>query len=130
MTPYDLIGRPYRLGADFAIHGSGDCLSLARTVLKHCGIDTPQPQRDWYRRIRRGDTQIFYEQLESWGQLIDEPRLGSVALCQADNGYGLAVWWDGGFLHYRGMEVVWSPVNALDVSGLYAQNLQRLLCKP
>ena len=38
MRPDQLIGLPYRLGADPKKHKAGDCLSLCRTVLTHYGI--------------------------------------------------------------------------------------------
>ncbi len=122
MRPDELIGRGYRLGADFDRHGVGDCLALATAVLNHYGIETPAPKREWYRRLRRGDTSVFKEELERWGVKVAEPRLGSVALCQAENGYGLAVWWESGFLSFVGSEVSWSPPQALVVVGLYAPN--------
>ena len=121
MRPEQLLGRGYRLGADFERHGVGDCVSLAMTVLHHYGIKTPQPKREWYRRLRRGDTLVFKEELERWGVQIEKPRLGTVALCQADNGYGLAVWWQDGWLNYRGSEVVWSPIGALQVVEYFCQ---------
>ena len=59
MKPHQLIGLPYRLGADPVKHHAVDCLSLARTVLKHYGINSPEPTRDWYRRVRKKDFDIF-----------------------------------------------------------------------
>ena len=55
LKPYELIGLEYRLGSDPVKHGTGDCLSLCRTVLKHYGIASPEPKRDWYRRLKRKD---------------------------------------------------------------------------
>lgn len=110
----------YRLGAIPVKHGMADCLSLARAVLAHQGIKTPEPQRDWYRRLRRGDTSVFPEELERWGVKEDIPRLGSVALCKADdNGYGLAVYWSGGWIAFSGLEVAWTPSSGLQVEELY-----------
>ena len=119
MNPYDLIGKGYRLGADFSRHGVGDCLSLARTVLSSYGIATPEPKREWYRRLRQGDTSVFRDELNRWGQPTLEPRLGTVALCQAENGYGLAVWFEQGWLAYAGSVVQWSPCGVLPVVELY-----------
>ena len=59
MEPWQLIGMPYRLGADPVRHGKADCVSLARTVLHSFGIDSPEPTRDWYRRLRRGDDAVL-----------------------------------------------------------------------
>ena len=121
MNPVELIGMKYRLGAIPSIHGKADCLSLARTVLAYQGIETPEPKRDWYRRLRRGDTNVFPEELERWGVKEELPRLGSVALCRADNGYGLAAYWSQGCLIFAGSEVVWSPIGGQAVVGYYFQ---------
>jgi len=111
---------PYRLGADPERHGEVDCLSLARAVLAWQGVATPEPTRDWYRRLRRGDYSIFREKLGAWGIVIPLPRLdGTVALCESDHGYGMAVYWEGGFLHCLTKEVKWSPANHLLVVELY-----------
>ena len=55
MRPDQLIGLPYRLGADPVTHGAGDCLSLARTVVANYGFTVPKGERDWYRRLRKKD---------------------------------------------------------------------------
>ena len=119
MTPFDLIGRPYRLGADFVSRPEGDCLSLARFVLKSYGIRTPEPQRSWYRRLRRKDTQVFRDELERWGEVTTDLRCGVVALCQAENGYGMAVWFENGWLSFVGSEVKWSTIGGLAVVECY-----------
>ena len=61
LKPYELIGLEYRLGSDPAKHGTGDCLSLVRTVLGHYGFTVPKGERDWYRRLKRKDYSIFFE---------------------------------------------------------------------
>jgi len=121
MTPYDLIGRGYRLGADFVSRPEGDCLSLARFVLTYHGIETPTPQRSWYRRLRRGDTNVFKDELQKWGEVTADLRCGVVALCQADNGYGMAVWFEEGWLSFVESEVKWSPSDSLVVVERYCQ---------
>ena len=69
MTPYQLIGLPYRLGA---VPRKARCRRLpqpgACCIEAHYGIDSPAPTREWYRRLRRGDYEIFPEQLEQLGQ--------------------------------------------------------------
>ena len=59
MKPHQLIGLRYRLGADPVKHHAADCLSLARTVLKYYGITSPEPTRDWYKRVRKKDPNRF-----------------------------------------------------------------------
>lgn len=117
--PYNLIGLPYRLGADPERHGAADCLSLAKAVLAYQGVATPEAQRGWYRRLRRGDTAVFREELERWGKKVAAPRLVTVALCQSDFGLGMASYFEDGWIHYAGSEVRWSPSDALQAVAFY-----------
>ena len=126
MKPYELIGLPYRLGAIPNVHGAGDCYSVAAHVISYLRIEVPRPTRSWYRRLKRGDYQVFPEVLEAWGTKIDAPRLGSVALCSADNeGYGLAVYYENGWLSYVESAVKWSPLGALPVVACYFPQKQK-----
>ena len=124
MKPYELIGLKYRLGSDPVKHGTGDCLSLCRTVLKHYGIASPEPKRDWYRRLKRKDYSIFFEELNRWG-VDSTPKLGTIGLCKSDDGYGMAAFYEEGWLSYQetlgGQVVIWSPLNDLMVEGCYSQ---------
>ncbi len=91
----------YRLGADPERHGAADCLSLCQTVLASYGIKTPKAERSWYRRLKQGDYSIFKEELSRWGTQTASPRIGAVALCDADNdAYGMAVFWQHGWLSF------------------------------
>ena len=125
--PYDLIGFPYRLGADPERHGAADCLSLAKAVLTYHGVETPPAQRSWYRRLKRGDTDVFREELERWGDLVESPKLGTVALCHSDLGYGMATYFEDGYIHFGDEGVRWSPLNSLEIVGLFSP---RSLCGP
>ena len=123
MKPELLVGLPYRLGADPVKHGAGDCLSLCRTVLAHYKISSPEPERSWYRRLRKKDYSIFFEELNRWG-VESPPKLGAIALCLSENGsYGMAAFWEDGWLSYRktfGEWVVnWCPLDNLMVEGCY-----------
>ena len=124
MKPHQLIGLPYRLGADPEKHKAGDCLSLCRTVLKSYGISSPDPERSWYRRLKKKDYSIFFEELNRWG-VDSPPKLGAIALCKSDDGYGMAAFYEEGWLNYQktlgGQVVIWSPLNALTVEGCYYQ---------
>ena len=127
MKPYELIGFPYRLGADPEKHKAGDCLSLVRTVLANYGFTVPEGQRDWYRRLKRKDYSIFFEELNRWG-VESPPKLGTIGLCKSDDGYGMAAFYEEGWLSYQrtlGKSVViWSPLNSLTVEGCYFQRKQ------
>jgi len=119
MHPYELIGLPYRLGAIPEKHGAADCLSLAREVLLFHGVNTPAPQRSWYRRLRQGDTGVFTDELSKWGVKIASPRLGSVALCHSELGLGMATFFEDGWIHFSGSVVIWSPIGVLQVEELF-----------
>ena len=122
MRPDQLIGLPYRLGADPIKHGAGDCLSLCRTVLAHYEISSPEPERSWYRRLRKKDYSIFFEELNRWG-VDSPPKLGVIALCRSDDGYGMAAYYEEGWLNYKKtfgeLVVGWSPLDSLMVEGCY-----------
>ena len=124
LKPYELIGFQYRLGSDPVKHGTGDCLSLVRTVLGHYGFTVPQGKRDWYRRLKRKDYSIFFEELNRWG-VESPPKLGTIGLCKSDDGYGMAAYYEDGWLSYRrtleSQVVIWSPLEALLVVGCYFQ---------
>ena len=117
MKPYELIGLEYRLGSDPVKHGTGDCLSLCRTV--------PKGERDWYRRLKRKDYSIFFEELNRWG-VESPPKLGTIGLCHSeDDSYGMAAYYEDGWLSYRktleSQVVLWSPLEALSLAGCYFQ---------
>ena len=124
MRPDQLIGLPYRLGADPEKHNAGDCLSLVRTVLANYGFTVPKGERDWYRRLRKKDYSIFFEELNRWG-VDSPPKLGTIALCKSDDGYGMAAYYEEGWLSYQktlgGQVVIWCPQNNLMVEGCYYQ---------
>jgi len=122
MNPIYLIGMPYRLGADPEKNCAADCLTLSKAVLKHYGIKSPCPTRDRYRRLRKNDYSIFREQLELWGIKTERPNIGTVGLCKSERGYGLAVYFEEGWLNitsYEGSAVAWNPVEALQVEEFY-----------
>ena len=119
MHPFNLIGLPYRLGAIPEKHGAADCLSLAQAILTWHGIETPTAKRDWYRRLRRKDYSVFKEELERWGEQVTSPRLVTVALCRADYGYGMATYFEDGWIGFVGSEARWSPIEGLDIVALY-----------
>ena len=124
MKPYELIGLEYRLGSDPVKHGTGDCLSLVRTVLGHYGFTVPKGKRDWYRRLKRKDYSIFFEELNRWG-VESPPKLGTIALCKSDDALYMAAFYEEGWLSYQktlGKSVVkWLPLEALSLAECYFQ---------
>jgi len=122
MNPFHLIGLPYRLGAEPEKHKAADCLTLAKAVLKHYDITSPCPTRSWYRRLKNKDYSIFREQLELWGNKAEHPKIGTVGLCKFDEGYGLAVYFEDGWLNitnYEGSVVSWNPEGVLPIEDYY-----------
>lgn len=119
MKTLDLIGLPYRLGANPDDHQAADCLSLACAVLRNDGFNPPKPERSWYRRLRKGDYEVFREELDRFCEKTETPRVGTVALCDAPNGVCLATYFESGWLSFVGSEVKWSPIAALTVQQLY-----------
>ena len=119
----ELLGMKYRLGSSPSQHGTADCFSLAREVIEGYGEVAPTPQRSWYRRLKRGDYAVFREELEKWGEQIEEPRMGAVALCQADspNGVCLAAYCEEepGWISFVGQTAAWSPIGDLPVEAIY-----------
>ena len=83
----------YRLGADPERHGKADCLSLSRHILATYGIKTPNPERSWYRRLRRKDYSIFREQL-SYGEPRQPTSVLALSLFAKQDGVGLATFID------------------------------------
>tara|TARA_R100001443_G_scaffold30050_1_gene43571 strand:+ start:656 stop:1027 length:372 start_codon:yes stop_codon:yes gene_type:complete len=114
-----LLGLPYRLGATPDKHKAADCVSLSREVLKNYGIKSPMPTRDWYRRMRKKDYEVFPDELKKWGTLTTTAKIGVVALCKAEKGYALAVYWERGWLSFADKMVRWSPLKGLAVLELY-----------
>jgi len=119
MTPYDLIGLPYRLGATPEKHNAADCLSLARTNLQLQGFDAPPVERSWYRRLYRGDYTVFPEQLERYCVKASSPKIGVIALCTSEKGYCMASFFDNGWLCFVESTATWKPLGALEVVDLY-----------
>ena len=121
LTRLDLIGLKYRLGAEPERHRAADCLTLSRYILGTYGIKTPCGDRSWYRRLRQKDYSIFREQLDLWGTLTTDIQVGTVALCQTNNGVCLAPYIDDcpGWLLFAGTEVVWSNLEAPSIEALY-----------
>ena len=106
----DLIGRPYRLGAD----GSGpeiDCIHLVYTVLERLDIDTPAFNPDWYTAPKR---QIIRDIL-SWGRRIERPEYDGDILLLREANWAFAVTWQTGILYINRHlgKVAWAPAQAL-----------------
>lgn len=106
----DLIGRPYRLGAD-GTDDEIDCIHLVYAVLDRLGIATPAFDPDWYCASA---TRIARDLLR-WGRRIERPAYdGDVALLPQEAA-AFAVTWQTGLLYINQdlKRVAWCPIGAM-----------------
>lgn len=103
----DLIGRPYRLGAD-GTDDEIDCIHLVYTVLERLGIQTPPFDSHWYSASR---TRIARDLLR-WGRRIESPAYdGDVALLPQEAAAFAVTWQNGLFYINRDLgKVAWCPI--------------------
>jgi hypothetical protein len=108
----DLIGRPYRLGADGTdADGAIDCIHMVYAALDDMGIATPTFNPDWYEASRR---QIARDLL-GWGRRIPKASYdGDVLLLQQDRPTFAVVWSQGTLYINPALEkVAWCRIEAL-----------------
>lgn len=106
----DLVGKPYRLGADGS-DGSIDCIHLVYTVLNRLQIPTPKFQPDWYT----ADIKTVLRDIHKWGRRVAQPQYDGDVLLLRQGGWGFAVVWQDGILYINGkvQKVAWSPLCAV-----------------
>ena len=107
----DLIGRPYRYGADGTDpDGALDCIHLVYEVLSRLSIPTPPFNTNWYD----ASNLAVARDLLRWGRRISQPIYdGDVAILPAEGHFGIA--WHQGILyisHELG-KVAWCPIGAM-----------------
>lgn len=105
----DLIGRPYRLGAD-GTDAEIDCIHLVYVVLERLKIETPPFNPDWYTATRR---QIIRDIL-GWGRRIQQPEYDGDILLLRESNWAFAVTWQTGILYINRhlSKVAWAPARA------------------
>ena len=106
----DLIGRPYRLGADgTGADGAIDCIHLVYAVLKRMNIPTPEFKDDWYNQSVRQ----YGRDLLKWGTRVDEPQYdGDVLLLDQGDPIFAVVWSRGCLYINRHLKAVaWCPID-------------------
>jgi hypothetical protein len=104
----DLIGKPYRLGADGTDpDGALDCIHLVYTVLGRLGIATPEFDPSWYDNNK---TKILRALLR-WGDRVDQPQYDGDVLLLPQTTATFAVSWSQGCLYINQhlKAVAWSP---------------------
>ena len=108
----DLIGRPYRLGADGTDPDKAlDCIHLVYTVLDRLDICYPTFDSNWYGAPKRDVLRAIH----NWGFRIPRPQYDGdvVLLPHINHAFGVA--WQDGILYTAAMvnRVNWCPFQAL-----------------
>ena len=106
----DLIGRPYRYGAD----GSGpdgaiDCIHLVLLVLDRLGLERPPVRLAWYD----GNPFVIGRDLLKWCRKIEEPSYDGDVLLLPQQSTAFAVYWENGCLYINQhlKAVAWCPID-------------------
>jgi len=118
---YDLIGRPYRLGADGTdADGALDCIHLVYTVLGRLSIATPTFDNAWYVSGPRP----VLKALGKWGRRIEEPAYNGDVIFMSQKTYVFGVAWQNGILLTAAMvnRVEWRPFQAIPACRCYRSN--------
>jgi hypothetical protein len=114
----DLLGKPYRLGAQGNDpDGALDCISLVYVVLKRLQIETPPFDKSWYVKPYRA----VLRDLLSWGNRIAQGSYdGDVVLAPQDR-WAFGVVWDQGILHIHPLtqKVAWCPIAAMPTAHFF-----------
>ena len=115
---YDLIGRPYRLGADGSDPDRAiDCIHLVFEVLDRLAITRPQLDPAWYTASKR----VVLKALSGACFRIERPQYdGDVVLLPHKN-YAFGVTWQSGILYTAAIveRVNWVPFHALPLCRCY-----------
>jgi len=104
----DLIGRPYRLGADGSDpDGAIDCIHLVYVVLERMDIKTPKFKASWYGQSVRQ----YGRDLLAWGVRVKEPQYDGDVLLLKQGDPVFAVVWSRGCLYVNRHlnAVAWCP---------------------
>ncbi len=108
----DLIGRPYRLGANgTGADGAIDCIHLVYVVQERLGIPMPPFKDEWYGQSIRQ----YGRDLLKWGSRIDQPGYdGDMLLLDQGNPVFAVVWSRGCLYINRHLKAVaWCPIGTL-----------------
>ena len=111
----DLIGRPYRLGANgTGADGAIDCIHLVYVVQERLGIPMPPFKDEWYGQSIRQ----YGRDLLKWGSRIDQPGYDGDMLLLDQGNPVFAVVWSGGCLYINRhlKAVAWCPIGGVSSS--------------
>lgn len=122
----DLIGRPYRRGADgTGEDGAIDCINLVYEVEKRLGVPTPPFNPSWYEQC----ASQFGKDLLKWGDRVDRPEYDGDVLLLDGTGPIFAVVWNNGCLYINETlkAVTWCPLEGLSSNRCF--RMKRTLSK-
>ena len=114
----DLIGRPYRLGADGSgSDGAIDCIHLCYTAFDRLGINAPPFNHAWYDGDRR---LILRELYGSFVRIHNDYTDGDLLLIP-QNPWAFAVIWSQGVLYIEPVleKVQWSSLRMFTKARYY-----------
>ena len=103
----DLIGRPYRYGADGTDpDGALDCIHLVFTVLDRLGLPYPQCRAEWY------DGRYIARDLLRWCCRVDVATYDGDVLLLPQDTTAFAVYWENGclYINQHSKAVAWCPI--------------------
>lgn len=106
----DLIGRPYRLGADgTGDDGAIDCIHLVLQVHQNLGLPTAAVCCDWYAGKRIG------RDLLTWCRRIERAEYDGDVLLLTQASLAFAVFWKQGCLYINQISktVAWCPIGMM-----------------
>lgn len=109
---FDLIGRPFRLGADGSDSDKAlDCIHLVYTVLDRLEIWRPDFDPTWYTARQR----VVLKALNNWGFRIHSPQYDGDVVLLPHRNYSFGVAWQDGILYTAAMtkRVDWCPFRLL-----------------
>ena len=106
----DLLGRPYRLGADGS-DGAIDCIHMVYVALADIGIPTPTFNQHWYSASWR----MIARDLLLWGKRVPKAAYdGDIILLKQDRKAFAVVWSQGAFyVNEKMAKVTWCRLEAL-----------------
>jgi hypothetical protein len=109
----DLIGRPYRYGADGTDpDGALDCINLVFAVLSRLGLSHPKLRSEWY------DGKNIARDLLTWCRRIETPGYDGDILLLPQETTAFAVYWENGCLYINQhlKAVAWCPIAAVPIN--------------
>ena len=112
MSVFDLIGKPYRYGANGTdLDGAVDCIHAVLLALDAMGIPRPATKSSWYD----GNRIAIARDLLEWGTRVNEASIDGDVVLLARDQYIFGVTWQDGLIHCNELrqQVAWYPIKML-----------------